>query len=133
MALLYSSLKHLHLFMVALSVSGFMLRGYWMLCSNPLLQHRLTRTLPHLIDTLLLASAIGMMIIIQQYPFTTPWLTAKLIGLMFYILFGTLALKRAPTRRSRIFFFCLALLAFFYIAGAAVEHNPLSWMTRWLA
>ncbi|WP_151704408.1 SirB2 family protein [Nitrincola alkalilacustris] len=131
MATLYSSLKHLHLIMVVLSLSGFLLRGYWMMRSNTLLRHRVTRTLPHLIDTLLLASAIGMMLIIQQYPFTAPWLTAKLIGLIFYIIFGTLALKRAPTRSSRLFFFILALLAFAYITGAAITHNPMSWLSRW--
>ena len=84
---------------------------------SPLLAHRLTRTLPHVVDTLLLGSAIAMAVMSGQYPFAQPWLTAKLMGLLAYIGFGTVALKRGRTPAIRARFFVLALLAYAYIAG----------------
>jgi len=63
-----------------------MLRGTWMLTGNALLQHRLTRLLPHLVDSTLLLSAITLAVMIGQYPFSAGWVTAKVIGLLAYIL-----------------------------------------------
>ena len=61
-------LKLVHVSCAGLSISGFALRGYWMLTNNPLRQRRLTRVLPHIIDTLLLGSAVGMLVIWQVSP-----------------------------------------------------------------
>ena len=52
------TLKLVHVSAVYLSGTGFVLRGIWMLMDSPLLKARLTRILPHIIDTVLLGSAI---------------------------------------------------------------------------
>jgi uncharacterized membrane protein SirB2 len=52
------------------------------------------------------------------------WLTAKLFGLLAYILLGMMALKRGRTRTIRLRYFCLALLAYAYIVGVALSRNP---------
>jgi uncharacterized membrane protein SirB2 len=96
-----------------------------MLVESPLRQHRLTRILPHIVDTLLLGSALSMAWISGQYPFVNGWLTAKLFGLLAYILLGMMALKRGRTRTIRLRYFCLALLAYVYIVGVALSRNPL--------
>ena len=41
---------------------------------------RVARTLPHAVDTVLLASAIGLAWLLQLNPLTTPWLAAKIAG-----------------------------------------------------
>jgi len=82
----YYAIKNLHITCVVLSAAGFLLRGLWMMTGNPLLQHRLTRILPHLVDTTLLLSAITLTVLIQQYPFVAGWATAKILGLIVYIL-----------------------------------------------
>jgi hypothetical protein len=64
------------------------------------LQQPLVRVLPHIVDTVLLASAIAMAVISAQYPFAAGWLTAKLIGLLIYIGCGTMALKRGRSQAS---------------------------------
>ena len=107
-----------------LSLAGFILRGYWMVHQSPRLQHPLTRTLPHIIDTLLLLSAIGLTLILRQYPFTAPWLTAKVSALLLYILLGSLALKRGRSRRVQIIAFYSALAVFGYILSVALSHSP---------
>lgn len=121
----YLALKHLHVTCVVLSGLGFCLRGWWMARQSPLLQHRLSRVLPHIIDSLLLGSALTMAWLSGQYPFAQGWLTAKLCGLITYIVFGALALKRAKTRTLRLRFFALALLAYAYIVSVALTRNPL--------
>ena len=121
----YLALKHLHVTCVVLSGLGFALRGLWMLNDSPLLRARLTRVVPHVVDTLLLGSALLMAWQSGQYPFAQGWLTAKFFGLLAYILCGTMALKRARTKGRRVVFLVLALLAYAYIVGVALARNPL--------
>lgn len=120
----YLALKHLHVTCVVLSGLGFCLRGFWMLSESPLRQHRLARVLPHVVDTLLLGSAVTMAWMSGQYPFVNGWLTAKLFGLVAYILLGMMALKRGRTLAIRRGYFCLALLSYAYIVGVALSRNP---------
>lgn len=121
----YLALKHLHVTCVVISGLGFCLRGWWMLSGSPLLQAPLTRVVPHFVDTLLLGSALIMAWLSGQYPFAQNWLTAKLIGLVAYVLCGTMALKRGKTPRQRLVFLVLALAAFAYIVSVALTRSPL--------
>ena len=66
-----------------------------------------------------------------QYPFALAWLTAKLIGLLVYILCGAMALRRGRSKAQRAFFFGGALLAFAYIVSVALTRNPLG-MLSWV-
>lgn len=118
-------LKTVHVTCAALSLSGFALRGAWMLRGSPLLHARLTRILPHIIDTTLLGSALWLAFRIEQYPFVHAWLTAKVLALLAYIVLGTVALKRGKTKTVRAVTFVLALAVFLYIVAVARTHNPL--------
>ncbi len=121
--MLYLTLKYLHVSCVIVSGSGFLLRGLWMLFDSPCLNQRWIKIVPHCVDTLLLGSAITMAVISAQYPFEQNWLTAKLIGLLAYILFGMMALKRGKTKAVRAGFFVAALLSFAYIVSVALTRN----------
>lgn len=121
----YIALKHLHISFAVLSGLLFLIRGIWMLRESPRLQQRWARIVPHLIDTLLLASAIGLAAWSHQYPGQMPWLTAKVVALVAYIVLGTIALKRGRTRQVRSVAFTAALLCFAYIVAVAVTRNPL--------
>ncbi len=125
------ALKHFHVTCVALSGLGFAVRGFWMLRDSPMLQVRWVKIAPHVIDTLLLGSAISMAVISAQYPFALDWLTAKLAGLLVYILCGMMALKRGRTKGQRAVYFVVAVSAFAYIVSVALTRNPrgfLSWL-----
>jgi len=123
--MLYLALKNLHVLCVVVSGSGFFLRGLWMLSDSPRLNLRWVRVVPHVVDTLLLVSAIAMAVIGAQYPFAQDWLTAKLIGLLVYILCGMMALRRGKSKTTRGIFFAAALLAFAYIVSVALTRSPL--------
>jgi uncharacterized membrane protein SirB2 len=120
----YIALKHFHITCVALSGGLFILRGIWMMQESIQLQQRWVKVAPHLIDTLLLVSAIMLAIWSHQYPFVQGWLTAKVLGLLVYIVLGTIALKRSKSKRVRIAAFCAALAVFLYIISVAVTKHP---------
>ena len=120
----YSLLKHLHLTTVAVTLALFLLRGAWMMADSPRLQARWVRIVPHVNDTLLLASGLGLAVLIKQYPLVDGWLTAKLVALVLYIGLGTVALKRGKSRGQRIAAWVAALLVLGYIVAVAVAHDP---------
>jgi uncharacterized membrane protein SirB2 len=120
----YLSLKHLHMGLAGLSGSFFLVRGAWMLAGSPLLQNRWVRTLPHMVDTTLLSSAVVLAAWSSQYPFAQAWLTAKVLALAVYIILGMVALKRGRTRRIRRVAYFAALLIFSYIVGVAISKDP---------
>ncbi len=120
----YLLLKHLHVTCVVLSGLGFCLRGWWMLHDSSRLGQRLARVAPHVIDSLLLGSAITLAVLSGQYPFAQAWLTAKLFALLAYIFLGMMALKRGRTKAIRVRFFILALLSYTYIVSVALTRNP---------
>jgi uncharacterized membrane protein SirB2 len=51
------------------------------------------------------------------------WLTAKVIGLIAYIVLGAIALKRGRTQAMCIWAFCGALLSFTYIVAVAITKS----------
>jgi uncharacterized membrane protein SirB2 len=120
----YLLLKHFHMSCAALSGSFFFLRGLWMLGDSPLLQRRWVKTVPHLVDSLLLASAIALAAWSHQYPGPMPWLTAKLVALIAYIVLGAVALKYGRTKPIRAVAYVAALATFGYIVTVAVTKNP---------
>jgi uncharacterized membrane protein SirB2 len=121
----YLAVKHLHILCATLSGSFFLLRGLWMLAGSPLLQRRWVRVAPHLIDTLLLSSALVMVFWSGQYPFVQPWLTAKVLALTLYVILGAIALKRGKSRGARIQAFAAALAVFAYIVAVALSKQPI--------
>ena len=114
----------IHLTSVVLSITGFLLRGYWMMIESPLLQTKPAKILPHIIDTCLLVSALLMVYMSAQYPFVQPWLTVKVFALIAYIILVTIALKRCKTRQQRIIAWFLSVLVFAYIVLVALTRTP---------
>ena len=128
---MYFAIKHLHILCALLSIGGFTLRGFWMLTSSPMLENYWVKKLPHFIDTLLLASAITLTFLIQQYPFVDTWITVKIFALLGYIAFGLIALRFGKNKIQRGSAFLLAALTFCYIVLLARSHDPLFFLT-WL-
>lgn len=125
----YATVKLIHQSAVVLSVSGFALRALASLMGARWVKGRLAKTLPHVIDTVLLASAVALATWLHLNPLTTPWLAAKIVALMVYIGLGMLALKPSRPASHR----CLAMLAAFatlaYIVSVAITKNPLPFVT----
>lgn len=73
---------------------------------------------------MLKAVHVGRAWLTHQYPIAQPWLTAKLVALVMYIVLGTFALKHGHTLRVRAFAFVLALATALYIVCVALTRQP---------
>jgi len=74
---------------------------------------------------LLLASALWLAWMMHQAPFVHGWLTAKVLGLLAYIVLGSIALRRGRTSTVRTVAFAGALLAAAYVVAVALTKDPL--------
>ena len=123
----YLTIKLLHVSCVLLSYSLFLLRGIWVLRASPVRQQRWVKIVPHLIDSVLLGSAITLAVMLDLSPFATPWLAAKILALLLYIVLGSLALKRARTQRGKLVAWLAVQAVFCYIVLTALTHDAMPW------
>ena len=95
---------------------------------SELMSHPLVKIFPHVIDALLLTSAITLTFIIDQYPISHDWLTVKVVALIAYILLGMGALRWAKKKPGKIFLWALAVMTFAYIVSVALTKTPIGLM-----
>ena len=129
MAMSYVAIKHIHMGAAALSISLFILRGGWMLWSPQRLRQPWVRVLPHAIDTVLLAAALWLAWQLGAAAMRG-WLVAKVVGLIVYIVLGTIALKRGRSPRTRAAALIGATATFGYIVMVALTKSPLGVFAR---
>ncbi|QPP49791.1 MULTISPECIES: SirB2 family protein [Halomonadaceae] len=121
----YALIKHLHMTTAVLSITFFLVRAWWSVREVTLLQRRWVRILPHVNDTLLLVLGLTLMVMLSLWPQQHPWLAAKLLALLGYILLGTVAIKRGRTPMTRGLAALAAVVVFCYMLGAAVTKEAL--------
>jgi uncharacterized membrane protein SirB2 len=121
----YLALRHAHIGLALLSVTIFVLRGGLMLADSPSRHTPWLRYPSMFVDTLLLTAALMLTSVIHQYPFSTGWLTMKVVLLFVYVVLGSIALKRGRTRAVRTVAFVAALLTVGFIFTVARAHHPL--------
>ncbi len=109
-----------------LSITGFTLRGFFLFYFPLLLQKRLTKTLPHLVDTVLLLSGIYLA---SQWSWAglQTWLPTKIILLVFYIALGMVTLRFGKTLLQKKLAWVGAMMTVTYLLGIAYTKQPMSW------
>ncbi|MEL4438118.1 SirB2 family protein [Shewanella algae] len=117
---LYPAVKHLHMTLIAVSVLLFIVRFVLKLRQSAIMDKKLLKVGPHVIDTFLLLSGLTLCFMIKQYPFVDPWMTEKIGAVVAYILLGVMALKSNRNLIFRIFAFLGALGWVVY--GAKLAH-----------
>lgn len=126
----YALVKSIHVAAVAASGTFFAVRGCWMLFAPSWLQYRWVRVAPHVVDTVLLASAIALAVMARLDPLANPWLATKIVALVAYVVIGSIALRRGKTRRIRAVAFAGALVLFAYIVSVAITRDPAGFLHR---
>ena len=119
------AIKWLHIGCAVVSGSGFFARGILMIRDSELLQIRWVKILPHVVDTVLLLSAI---ILASQWGWSAlqlPWVLVKILALLLYIYLGFVALRPGPTKTLRVTAWMAALVVFAYIVAVAITKYPL--------
>ncbi len=118
-------LKTIHMVCALLSISGFIGRGVLLATASPLMDRRWIKVVPHLVDTVLLGTAIAMVVGLGISVWSTPWLLAKIAALIVYIGLGFVVMRLGRSRRVRVAAWCLAIVVFGYIVAVAMSKNPL--------
>ena len=119
----YSGLKMIHMLTAALTALLFVTRLGLDAAGKPGWRATPLRFLPHINDTILLAAAIGLVVVTPWMPFVHHWLTLKVLLLIGYIAAGLVALKPKFSRKTRILAAAAALGQLVLIFALAL-HKP---------
>jgi len=125
----YLLLKQIHMSLALISVAGFMMRWSWRMMRSPLAELRAVRIIPHVVDTLFLATAVLLSILAEDGALSPAWFSAKIAGLVLYILLGMIAMHSAPSPKRSLPAFVAAVLLFAWIATVARTKSPLGFLT----
>lgn len=128
----YATLKAVHVSAVTVSGTLFALRGVWRLARPDAVFARSVRIVPHVVDTLLLLSALGLAATWVRNDAPLGWITAKVVALLLYIAIGMIALRPGLPASRRITALAGAALVFGYIVSVALTRSPAGAL-RWLA
>lgn len=122
--MIYTALKATHMSCALVSFTLFFTRGMWVFSHPERLKSAWVRIVPHVIDSLLLLSAIGLVTVTHQYPGELVWLNVKIVCLILYIGLGVAAFRFLKDRRWKFITWVLALVTFAYIVLVAVKRTP---------
>lgn len=128
---LYPHVKTVHHLSVALSLSLFAARWAGVLVQAGWAMRPRTRLVSVAIDTVLLVAGVALWVLGGWHPWHSPWLGAKLLALVVYVLLGSWALKRARSRKGHLVFGLLALGVAAHMVGMALHHHPAGWLAAW--
>lgn len=120
----YFVLKGIHQTAVVLSICGFFVRGLASFRDAAWVRSWPAKTFPHVIDSLLLLSALMLVGLMRIHIGSSPWLMAKILGLLVYIGLGVVALRPRFTLSARIGAWLAALVVFGWIASVAISKTP---------
>jgi uncharacterized membrane protein SirB2 len=119
----YFTVKLIHQSAVALSLTGFFVRGAASLSGATWVQSRMAKTLPHVIDTVLLLSALTLAWMLSLTPANAPWLMAKVVGLVAYVALGVIAMRPTRSRRVRVAAWLAAMATAGWIVSVAITKS----------
>lgn len=125
MTLDYAAIKLVHQGAVVLSVAGFFIRGGAAFAGAGWVRSRPARTLPHVVDTVLLLSALTLAWMLRLGPGNAPWLAAKIVGLVMYVGLGVVALRPGRPLPVRVGAWLAALATVGWIVSVAITKHPL--------
>ena len=128
----YPHIKLVHVAAVMSSGLLFAMRGGAQLAGARWTMAAPLRWLSYFIDTVLLTAALMLVTVLQQYPFVRAWLKVKVLLVVVYVVLGSLALKRGPSRGTRLACYLAALAVYLFIASVARAHDPRG-IFAWLA
>lgn len=129
----YRPLLAAHVALVVTSVGLFGARGLGVLTGARWPMRPSVRRASVLIDSLLLTAGGLLWWMLSLQPARDRWLLVKLMLLVVYIVLGSLALKRAPTKAGKATAWLAALGCVAAMASIALAHDPLAplrWLTR---
>jgi len=127
----YLQIKFVHMGAVTLSGLGFLIRAVASLQGAAWVKTRVAKTVPHVVDTMLLVRALTMLWQTDFALANLPWLQVKIVGLLAYILLGMVTLRPRYALSTRVGAFVAAVLTFSWMVSVAVTKDALGYLA-WL-
>jgi uncharacterized membrane protein SirB2 len=124
----YLTVKLIHQSAVVLSITGFAVRGAASLADARWVRSRVAKSLPHVVDSVLLLSALVLAWMLRLTPGNAPWLVAKIVGLIAYVGLGVVALRPGRQKVVRAVAWAAALGTVGWIVSVAVTKDPLGFL-----
>lgn len=122
----YPVVKVAHMSLAGGSGAFFAVRGAAVLTGHGWPIRASWRKLSYAIDTALLAAGLTLWFMLRLNPIQDPWLGVKLALLAFYVVAGSMAMKRCcRTRIVQCASFGCAISLYLLIASVAISHRPL--------
>ena len=119
----YLLLKYIHILSIAASFALLFIRGVWLLQSYPPAQERWVKILPHIVDAVLLLSAMGMLYV-HAAAGKGDWMSVKLGCIVVYAAALVFLTKFARNLVQKLAAWLTASLVFLFITSVSVLHNP---------
>lgn len=116
----YLAVKHTHLLFAVLSIILFYVRSFSRLKTGVLAKNKVVFIGSHSIDTLLLISAVALIVMAGFNPLEQSWLLEKIILVVAYIVLGVVAAKQSAKSAKLVLLAIttLILLVIGYLASA---------------
>ena len=121
----YLALKYVHIVFVAASFALFFIRGLWAMRAYPPAQETWVKVMPHVVDGILILSAVGMLLGAPATLWAGNWLAVKIGLVVLYVLLSVVALRVLKHTILRLIAWVLALATFLFATSIAVLHHPL--------
>ncbi len=112
---MYAGLKHSHMLFITISIVLFQLRFFLKSFNKPIAKP--LKIIPHVNDTLLLITGITLAYQSSINPMVHQWLLAKIVALVLYIGFGTLALKTSGMKSKTSYVIATLLFVFMVLTA----------------
>jgi len=94
--------------------------------SDSVMRHKTSvKILPHIIDTILLGSALMMLYVFEWSVKDNNWLQVKIVALLIYIGLGWLALNPRLAKNLRAAAWLSAIVVFVFIVSVALTKSAL--------
>jgi uncharacterized membrane protein SirB2 len=118
-----TGLAHTHMLMAMLTIAVFVLQGILALAAPGVLRHKAMRIIPHVIYTLLLVTALTLLVVHGWNPFAFGWITMKIILLIAFIGLGIIAFRPNFPPATRAACWVVALGALLWAYSSALTRS----------
>lgn len=102
---IYYIIKIIHISLIITTITNFIIRGLTLIQEKKITNKNILNKLTHFVDSLILITGIILIIITNQYPQNSKWITVKIITILTYIIFGSICMKSKTQKYKKIFFF----------------------------
>lgn len=122
---MYMMFKHLHYLVVSLSAIVLTIQFVAHYFDLAIKDKKWLKIVPHILYTLILLTALGLLGTLKLNPFEHTWVMHKILGFVCYVALGALAYKYARNNGMRMLGYIGAIAWLLITVNIAITKTPL--------